>query len=244
MTKELATKETPLPAYLQKGIAPRGSENVSTDDIVVPRICLLQALSPHIDAAEPEYIEGAVAGDLINNLTQEIYGKEVMVVPVFFRKTFIVWKDRDKGGGMCGMFDTRSEALAHVETLDPPASDYEAVDTAEEFVLVLNKDGSRSEVLLSMSKTKMKCSRKLQSFIRLTELDSFASKYTLKSVADKSDKGKFFNLDVVPAGFVDETVYKAAETSYKSISASSHRYVGAETDGTAKAQATDEDIPF
>jgi len=238
MTKELKeAAKSSLPTYLNKGEPARGSENAGTDDIVLPRISLLQALSPQIDEGDAAYVPGAKQGDIINTLTGAIYGKEITIIPVFFRKVYIIWKDRAKGGGLNGIFDTKQDAMLALNALEPPTSDYEIIDTAEEFVLVVNADGTMDEAILSMSKTKMKCSRKLQSLIRLTTIDSFASMFTLKSIADQSDLGKFFNFDVASKGFVAEDVYKKAEAMYKDVSSNAARYKADASDGATEATA-------
>jgi len=223
---ELATTKEALPAYLKDNSGPaRGSEQAGVDDIVLPRLLLLQQLSPQIDSDSENYIEEAKAGDVVNSLTGEVYGREVLIVPVYFRKEYIVWKDRQKGGGFCGAFKTPGEAKQAVLELDPPLSDYNIEDTATQFVLIVKKDGSLEQAVLSMSRTKLACSRKLQSFIRMTEADSFASQYALQSVSAQSDKGKYFTLSVKPKGFVPEEVYYAGESVYKAITEQDANYV-------------------
>ena len=203
----------------------RGTENVGADDILIPRLSLLQALAPQFDATEHNYIEGAAAGDIVNSLTGENHGKEVTIIPVFFRKEFVIWKDRKKGGGLFGIHRTRKEAVMALPTLDPPVEDYDIMDTAQQFCMVVNADGSLTEALLTMSRTKMSVSRKLQSLIRLAGHDSFACQYKLSVVSAQSDSGKYFNFAVTPAGYAAEEHYHAAEVCYESIVANESRYV-------------------
>jgi len=214
-----------LPAFLNKDAPIRGSENVGADDIVIPRILLLQQLSPQLDKSDAQYIEGASAGDIVNSLTNVCYGDSITIVPIYFRKEYVVWKDRTKGGGYCGSFKTLNEAKQAIAELDPPMSDYNADDTATQFVFIVNADGSLDQAMLTMSKTKLSFSRKLQSLIRMTELDSFATQYKVSSVQATSDLGKYYNFAAVPAGFVAEEVYHAGEACYEAIVANEDRYV-------------------
>jgi len=225
--KELKAQEAQLPAHLQgKEGAARGSENVGSDDIVLPRISLLQALSPQLDEQDAAFVEGAKAGDILNSLTGENYGRELTIIPVYFRKEYVIWKDRKKGGGMFGVYQSKQDAAqALATTLEPPLEDYDIMDTAQQFVLVVNADGSLTEALMSMSRTKMAVSRKLQSLIRLSGLDSFANQYKLSVVSAQSDSGKYFNFAVTPAGYAAEEHYHAAESCYESITANESRYV-------------------
>ena len=66
-----------LPDWLQGKGAARGSENVTTDDMLIPRIELVQALSPARKKSDAAYIEGAEEGMLYNNVTRELYGESV-----------------------------------------------------------------------------------------------------------------------------------------------------------------------
>ena len=68
-----------VPAYIKQGEA-RGNENVGTDDLVIPRLILLQKISPELDKNEASYIEGAEAGQFANSLTREVYGDLIDIV--------------------------------------------------------------------------------------------------------------------------------------------------------------------
>jgi len=221
---ESATGLKQVPSFITSEIPARGSEQAGMDDIIVPRLVLLQQLSPHLDEAEEAYIEGAKAGDIVNSVTGVNYGKSLTIIPVYFKKEVLVWKDRQKGGGFFGSYATKHEANMVIDTLEPPASDYTAEDTASQFVLIVNDDGTLDQAVLSMSKTKLSCSRKLQSLIRMTEIDSFAHKYTLSSVAAQSDLGKYFNFSVKPAGFVSEEEYHAGEACYNAVAENISKY--------------------
>ena len=58
----------------------RGNEGVSSDDMTVPRLELVQSLSEVRKKASPNYIEGIQEGDLYNNVTREVYGESVLFV--------------------------------------------------------------------------------------------------------------------------------------------------------------------
>jgi len=46
----------------------RGSEDVGMDDIILPRIDVIQALSPQIKKSDAKYIEGAEQGKIYNRV--------------------------------------------------------------------------------------------------------------------------------------------------------------------------------
>lgn len=206
------TGEAQVPAYIKQGQA-RGNENVTTQDLQLPRIDVLQALSPQTKKSKDEYIDGAEEGMLFNTLTGELF-ESVSFTPVSFVKRYLVWVDRakDSAGGLRGVFDTEAEAIRFVESSDDE-SKLEVVDTAEHLVLL--DDGT--EIILSMSKSKMKVSRKFNSLVRLNGGDRFARRYKLSSVLDEGPKGEYYNFSVVNDGFPSEDVYRKAEQLYTSI---------------------------
>lgn len=73
-----------------------GTETVRMADQIVPRIRLLQDLSPQLKANKPEYIEGAKPGDLVNIATRKLY-KVMHVVVAAYQPQFIEWKP-NRGG--------------------------------------------------------------------------------------------------------------------------------------------------
>lgn len=210
-------KNENLPAFLQNsGTQRRGTEDVGADDIVIPRLELVQALSPCRKKNDPAYIEGAEEGLLFNSLTRELYGSAVEVIPVKFRKEYLIWKDRKKGGGFRGSFPTELEAEQARRQLED-GEDCEVLDTGVMFCLRV--DGGRlEEIVVSMAKSRMKTARKWNSLIRLTQHDSFAKRYEISAVQEKNSNGDdYWNIAVKPLGFVDENQYKSAEELYRVI---------------------------
>ncbi len=201
-----------------RGSQGRGSENVEMQDMVIPRIELVQALSRCLKEGGAEYIEGAKPGMFYNSVTRELYGASVIVCPVFFKKQYLCWKDRKQGGGFGGAFDSMQEAndrIAQEENVDA----WEAVETAQQIVLVVDRDTHEtSEAVLSCARTKQKVSRQWNSLIRVNGFDRFSRIYELFGVDDKNNNGdEFKNLAVRYVDFASLPVYKAAEALYNNI---------------------------
>ncbi|MDX8383733.1 MAG: hypothetical protein R8M45_06600 [Ghiorsea sp.] len=219
MSKELATKtanEMAVPSYIKQGTG-RGSENITSNDIILPRIGQAQDISPELKKSKAEHIEGAVAGDLFNTLTRENYGNTVSILQVQFKVEWLIWKDRKMGGGFAGSFSSELEAKQAQQLLDNPEQ-YEVTQSNNHLVLVVNADGSVSEASLSCSKSKLKASRQLNSLIRLSGGDSFGKVYALSTTEESSDLGDFYGLAVSSAGYPTEEQYKHAEAAYESLS--------------------------
>ena len=211
-SQELAFS-TEVPDYIKQGEA-RGSEEVRSSDMVLPRLEIVQALSPI-----KQTNEDAKEGYLFNSVTQEVIGDLAYFVPVYFRMEYLVWKDQDQGGGFFGSFNSESEANARRQELinggeDP---DYiEIVDTPVQYGLRITPDLSVCEqIVISMAKTKAKVSRKWNAMIQIAGGDRFSRVYKLTTFRDENKKGqKFFNYVVQPAGFTPKAAYEEAERLY------------------------------
>ena len=212
---EIVTNE--IPDFLKQGN--RGAENVGTDDMIIPRIELIQALSPVRKKSDPAYIEGAEEGMLYNNVTRTLYGTEVTVVPVYYTKQFLVWKDRKAGGGgsngFRGAFASKELADRAIAELAEEA--LEVSDTAQHFVLVRNGDDWQ-EAVISMAKSKVKVSKRWNSLMRLSNTDSFSRAYKLSATTETNARNEsYFNFNVAALGFVNKELYERAEKLYETI---------------------------
>jgi len=207
-----------LPDFLrEKQGSARGRENVGVEDLVIPRLELIQDLSPARKRNDPAYIEGAQEGMLFNNVTRELYGESVLVIPVGYVKEWLLWKDRKAGGGFGGAFPSERAAIDARDLLEDGDS-YEVVDTGQQFCLLIKPDGTLEEIVVSMAKSKAKVSRKWNSLIRIANGDSFSRVYKLKAVEDQNKQGQsYFNFDVSAAGYPTEAAYKRAEAMYEAL---------------------------
>ncbi len=223
VAKKEATEVAVVPSYIKQG-GNRGSENVTNEDLQLPRINVCQDLSPQKDKDEEQYIEGCDVGMLFNTLTGELYPDGVVYTPITFQKRFFVWRDQDSGGGLQGIFDFNKEQEAQALTAklngDMEEPEYECVLTHEHLVLL---DGSGDEVILSCAKSKLKVSKKFNSLIRLNGGDRFGRNYMLTSVREtnKQNGKKYYNFKVETAlgrfAFPSEEVYTQAEGLYAAI---------------------------
>ncbi len=217
---EVAVKETnalafatEVPEYIKQG-GNRGSEEVKSTDMVLPRLEIVQALSPI-----KEENDEAKEGYLFNSVTQEIIGDLAYFVPVYYRMEYLVWKDQDQGGGFFGSFNSKEEAdvrrKALIEEDNENPDHIEIVDTPVQYGLRISPDGLCEQIVISMAKTKAKVSRKWNAMIQIAGGDRFSRVYKLTTFRDENSKGqKFFNFVVQPAGFTPEAVYREAERLY------------------------------
>ncbi len=228
-----------VPDFLsQYGAA--GNESVGVEDIVIPRLGLLQSLSPELDESDPKHIPDAKPGDFINSLTREVYPAPVRVVFVDRKKEFVVFKKRSAGGGFRGTFATELEAKEAITMGDDPVEHMEIVETATNFGLILDDEGNvRSEIVIPMTSTKLKVDRQINSMVRLRGAARFASEFFLTSQKEKNDKGTFYNLKATLGPWVSQPVAEAAKRMYDAIHSGDRRVESFEGETEVAA-----DVPF
>jgi hypothetical protein len=208
----------------------RGSEEVTINDVTIPRLSIIQDLSPQRKKNQAEYIEGAAEGMLFNTVTNELYVDPVIYVPVYFRLEWVVWKHRDAGGGFIGAYSTQEEAVEAVrehplagQTTEKGEPVLEIQDTAQHFGLLLDpnspaEDPRATEIVVSMAKSQLKPSRQLNSQVRIAGGDRWERYYRLSAVTVQNQAGQdYFNWKIEQLGFVPEAIYKRAEALYESV---------------------------
>jgi hypothetical protein len=210
--KKAVAKADQVPAHIRQD-SNRGSENVESQDVQIPRISVLQDLSPQIKKDKPEFIPGAEVATIFNVLTGELYPEGLEFVPVYFEKDHLVWKTRKAGGGLIRRCDSAEEAAELAATNEV----YEYIESPNH-VCILLKDGMPDcEVSIPMAVGKAKVSRKLNSLVRLNGGDRFSRVYKLSVVPDEGQGGEYYNFAVDNVGWADEAAFGAAEKLYESI---------------------------
>jgi hypothetical protein len=162
---EVAVTETGTSlAHLEDAFASQageGLENVQSKDLVIPRITILQALSPQIQPKKPEYIKGAQAGDICDIGTGEIFEAPLEFLPVHYVKQWLEWAPRSSGKGLVKVHDT-DEILDHCQMNaknQSHTSDGNLIqETAQFYGLNLSAGGRRC--FLPLSSTQLKKARR------------------------------------------------------------------------------------
>lgn len=214
-----------VPDYIESNTN-RGSEDVGQEDLVIPRLEVIQALSPAVKDGDPGYIPEARPGMLMNSVSKQLYGKEVMVVPVVFMKQWLVWRQRkDKDGkpiegGFFGSFNHPDAAKRRADEEGGEANYIEIIETPQHLCLLLNFASSKvEEIMVSMPRTKAKISRQWNSMVRMAGGDRFSRAYRVTSALEKKPQGDYYNFAIAQSGFPNKAIYVQAEELYKVISA-------------------------
>jgi hypothetical protein len=140
-----------------------GYENVTSNDLLIPRLTILQALSPQLVKSKPEYDSSASAGDIYDVGLQEVFGGSLSIVPVYYKKQWLKWAPRNSGRGLIEIFDSESEAMKGCQKDErnrPVDNEGNYVqETAQIYCLNMSADGRRS--FIPMSSTQLKKARRL-----------------------------------------------------------------------------------
>lgn len=221
---EIVKPITERPDYLPAvGGAARGNENVTTKDIVIPRLEIVQALSKTLVKSHQNFIEGATAGQLYNSLTRKLYGVQAIFVPVVFEKEWLIWVNRKQvkpgasvgsGNGFRGVFKTEADALRAKKDMENPDT-LEVNETHQHYGFLVQGDGNVEEICISMAKTKIKPSKNLNSLIHMNGGDRFSRMYRVGVVEAQNTAGdQYLNFEIANFGFVPQRVFKRAEKLY------------------------------
>ena len=104
-TNELAVANDAFSEY-----AGSGFEGVTSADLLIPRITILQSLSPQVDENKSEFIEGAKRGEICDIAMREVWTGEagILVAPVKYLKQYIEWAPRSSGKGLVAIHSDRA----------------------------------------------------------------------------------------------------------------------------------------
>lgn len=104
------TGNTEMTPFDYAQYADEGFKDASKDDFLVPLIQVLQSNSPQVLEGGQDYVEGAKAGLLYNNVTHQCQ-KVIDVIPVMRERVFIEWVPRDDGGGLVDVHKPGSDVV-------------------------------------------------------------------------------------------------------------------------------------
>lgn len=95
MAKEVAAVKNPaLPAHLQGGKQHKFG-NVDSTDLIIPRVKLMQAISPEVTEND-----AAKAGEFWHTIAAQSLGKEFRGIPIMVKKTYVLWAPRNDDRGI------------------------------------------------------------------------------------------------------------------------------------------------
>jgi len=164
-TDEEVKSNLPAPTDLFDMVAEdagTGLNDMGVDDFAIPRIGIVQSLSPQRRQDKPEFIDGCVEGQIFENISKKLWkGSEgIVVIPVAYSPAYLEWKPRDSGGGLVKNhgIDPTEYMKAKVDDKGKriTAAGNLIQRTAEYYVMVMNENGMPVRAVLSMAATSLK----------------------------------------------------------------------------------------
>lgn len=227
-TQELQ-KRTPsevIPTYLAEVAAEAGRlgfEEMTGDDILLPRLQIAQALSPQLNKRDPSFILDLELGQFFNTVSMRTYGEEVELVPLFFFHSAINIQD---GKVKCVSKDARTCPLYKVCKCDAWGDGENLKDRKPECQKLYNYvcviPGYDDVVVVSLKSTGVKVAKKWNSLMSMLtrgrNLPMFARKFKAGAVPAKNAAGQeFFQWKFQDAGFTPEDVATNATSLVNSL---------------------------
>lgn len=198
-----------------------GKENMTAEDFLIPRIGIIQSLSPQRNKAKAEFIDGCSEGQIFEGTSKKLWdgGEGIEVVPIKFNRCYLEWKP-DRGGLAKNHGDDRTAYdSARVDEkgkhFTPEGNSINL--SAEYFVFVLRKGLPPLRAVISMSSTSLKQAKAWNNLMAETkhpdgkggfvETPAFYNVYNMKTVPVTKKDNTWFAWNIS----VKQTVFKEAE---------------------------------
>ncbi len=183
-----------------------GLENVTARDLLIPRLTILQDLSPQLKKAKAEYIEGAEVGMICDTAAGEVFGSEILFLPTMYKKEFLEWAPRASNRGLIG-FHSNPEILEKTTRTDKGLNmlrnGNHIVETAQFFGF--NLSAGMRKCFLPMTSTQLKKARKWLSMIDHIRINGikpplYYCVYKLSTVDENNAEGSWKGWRIETAG--------------------------------------------
>ena len=177
-----------------------GLEHVRPQDQVLPRIGFCQSLSPERDRTHSKFIQGLQEGQLFNNLTQQVYGESVEILPIIYKPApRILWRKRDEGSGMLCISQNGVDGGTIAPTCDACPNSKHTTDATGKYVppkcteymtfaCLTVKD--HDLVTIALKSTGLKKGKAFVTRANMLNVPFFHQVWKMEAIPEKNDKGQ------------------------------------------------------
>tara|TARA_R100001244_G_scaffold56132_1_gene47918 strand:+ start:2437 stop:3225 length:789 start_codon:yes stop_codon:yes gene_type:complete len=222
---------------LFENIEEKGFGDVGAEDLRTPRVSIVQALSPQRQKASADYVPDAEEGDIFfsGNATSISGDEGLAFLPVFYNKTLVEWKLREKGGGLVTVHQSDSDLLNRCTRdsqgrLITPNGETQLTTTANHYGYALVNDAPQ-KCVINMTGSQLKHSRAWNTLIQGTKIQgqkglftppAYSHWYRLKTQVESNDRGSWYSYSITQERVLaekDTELFKEAEEFSKFCSA-------------------------
>ena len=228
-----------LPEHL-KNATGKGMENVDQSTLVLPRVKLLQDMSPEVKKASDRRIDGAEAGHLMLSTSSELY-EEMFVINLKLRTGFVAFSedtnmpframgsDAEGGDGLFPSKEKAEQALIF-EGVSPdkiisspgqqaPRDGYTLLESHRDYVLVLDPEtnGVKTPAVIDFIKTKVAISKNWNTMIATQGGDRYSSVWRVGPKVQTWGDNSWYNYDVSFHGWATDELYGEADKVYTGL---------------------------
>jgi hypothetical protein len=226
-----------LPAFMQDDVG-LGTEDMHQDDLEIPRLKLMQGLSPEL-----REINELRAGMFYHSAADFIFEGPFLAVPLLMDRRYILWRPRDSGGGILARADdsvhwtpadtdfrvtldkrdggreviwrtaktVKQSGLAEWGSMNPddPKSP-PAATLMYNYLLAFPEYPDMVPAVFTFQRSSIKAARKLNTKIKTIKAPIFGVVYQFSSVEDHNTAGNdYYNVQAQAFGRVtDQTMYE------------------------------------
>lgn len=186
------------PSFIPEGAA--GTENITQQDIQIPRLLIAQKMSPEVDKTMTDrFIPDLEPGDMFNGLTKKIIGRG----PLEFA---VLRADRPRGVEFIPRADGGGIKDPNVPLDDPrmqfgPNGEKPTATKFYDYIIALAPFGTDDLMSFSFKSTGLKVAKQLNALIKLRNAPVYAGIYKLTTVDTKNQHGSFAIPKVENAGW-------------------------------------------
>jgi len=232
-----------------------GFEDMSADDLQLPRLKLLQAMSPEL-----ENDDALRAGNVFNSVTGDWWPSDqgVKVVPCVYHKTYVEWAPLNSGAkGPVAVHQSKEVMNNTVRgednkyyTNDNTGNYIE--ETANYFVLIIGGKGETSQAVVSMKSSQLTPSRNWNSKMKNLKIQNskgvyftppmWSHSYLLKTEKTKNGDKTWYKWKVeVDSMITVEDLVTQARAFSEEMAVAKDKLVPDQDEGKA---SLDEKLPF